>query len=383
MDNQQLGSATNAFGLALYGAARPAEGNFAVSPISVATALTMTGTGAQGVTRAELSTALRGLVSETPQNSETSRALGSLLTSYQSVEGITVRAANRLFGEQSFPFLPAFIESSARDFGAPLESVDFLNAADPARIHINQWVSEQTATRIPELLPAGSLDADTRLVLVNAIYFLANWQRAFAESATQPENFTLTNGSGTTVPTMRRRDGMRVSVTPDLRAIELPYTNPRFVMDVLVPNDLSAFESNLTNETLAQVLTSLGQHPLVDLHLPRFRLEGDVISLKTALQAMGVNQAFDEDLADFGGIAPTDESSRLFVSDVFHRVFVEVNEQGTEAAAATAVVMTTRAAPSMPPDVLDFRVDRPFLFLIRDTESGAILFMGRVANPSL
>jgi serpin B len=299
--------------------------------------------------------------------------------------GVKFRVANRLFGERSYPFDPSYLEATRAAYGAPLEALDFKRGFEAARVRINEWVEAQTEKRILDLVPPGGLNADTRLVLVNAIYFLGDWASPFSKAATRSAPFHTSPSTEVAVPTMRQTESFGWMRGDRFQALELPYERGGFSMLVLLPDavdGLVALEDGLSAEALDRVVASLVP-TRVDLALPKFEVNpAHAVSLSPLLRAMGLTAAFDRDRADFTGIAdPPDPRDRLFISEVFHKAFVRTDEQGTEAAAATAVPMM-RIGSAMPSRPIPFVADHPFLFLIRDRASGLVLFMGRVSDPS-
>jgi serpin B len=373
----------NAFTPELWGAIRAAKGNLAVSPASITTALAMTWGGAKGDTAAEMKKALHfeGKVDEVQS------AAGQLLRAWNTSSGaMTLRAANRLFGEQTFTFEKPFLDRTQANFGAPLEGVSFVKDAEGARKHINGWVTHETQDRIKDLIPPRAINDQTRLVLVNAIYFKAQWEEPFEASATRPEPFFLTKTDKKGVPTMHRTGSYRYAAKDGVKVLELPYQNGEASMVVVLPDaadGLAAMEQKMTAATIEAWMGALS-HERVSVSLPRFEIDPQgSLSLKDALQALGVKRAFERLGADFTGIAnPPNPEDRLYISNVFHKAFVKLDEQGTEAAAATAVTMARAGAamPTEPPK--EFKADHPFLFFLRDARSGMILFVGRVADPS-
>jgi len=266
-------------------------------------------------------------------------------------------------------------------FGAPLEPTDFKGAAEPARVRINGWIAKQTHDRIKDLLPPAGVDASTRLVLVNAVYFKAGWRSPFTEGLTASADFHGASGKQT-VKMMERTDhfGIKVVAAAKLKVLEIPYTSTfSFVIVLPDANDgLAAVERALTAETLAAWSSDV-RNERVAVKLPRFKIEpGEGLRLSGVLQQLGLRTAFDAATADFTGMAP--RADQILLSEAFHKAFVAIDEKGTEAAAATAVVMGTTGMPTGEPRA--FTADHPFLFLIRDTSSGAILFMGRLSDPS-
>lgn len=352
------------------------NGNLAVSPASVWVALGMTYGGARGQTATEMQSALHfGL-----PDPELHEAFASQLAAWRAADspGAALKVANRLFGERSSHFEPAFLALTRDRYGAPLEPVDFIGAADASRVRINDWVAGRTNDRIRDLIPEGALDDTTRLVLTNAVWFKGKWLHEFDADATRPGAFRIAPGRTVQVPLMAQSGDFAMGASDGASVLELPYQGDRLVMDVVLPDDadgLSALESRLDGATLARLLAAPRPAGEVDVTLPRFRIAGATVALNDPLAAMGMPTAFDEQAADFSGMS-TEE--RLHISRVLHKTFVEVNEEGTEAAAATAVVMAIESAAMS----RSFRADHPFLFIIRDKVSGSLLFLGRVADPA-
>jgi serpin B len=371
-------TASNSFAIELW-SKLDTPGNLAVSPASISLALAMTAGGAKGATYAELAHALHF----TGTAADATAKYGALSSAVQSSRGLTLRVANRLFGEKTFAFELAFVDATRKAFGAPLESVDFKGAPDAARTHINEWVEHQTEKRIKDLLPSGAITSDTRLALVNAIYFLADWQTPFKQEATNPRPFTVA-GAKKQVDTMHAMDSLRLAPLPGGRMLELPYKGDSAAMWIALPDKvdgLADLERALDAKQLDTAAAAL-KPTMVQLALPKFTIDPPTaLALRPPLEALGVKLAFSDAEADFTGIGtPPDPRYRLYVSAVFHKAFVKVDEKGTEAAAATAVVMAV--GTGMPPKAEQFDVDHPFLFFIVDKSSGLILFMGRVADPS-
>lgn len=371
----------NRLGLDLYGQLRRANGNVAIAPASIALAFGMTAAGARAETLAQMRATLHATLDPAQQ----SAALGALSSrwSHDLGDDITLRTANRLFGQQGFAFEAPYVELTRSAFGAPLERVEF-SQPEPARQHINAWVAEQTRDKIRDLLPPRSVDTDTRLVLVNAMYMNARWQHPFMTFATRDEAFYVGGATAAQVPTMHRRGSMGFAQRPGFRVVELPYGDgDTLAMDVLLPDardGVSALETSLTADALDGALAALSPTQ-VDVALPRFRVETPSIALRPALEALGMALPFTRLRADFTAIAnPPRPDDRLYISAAFHKVFVEVNEAGTEAAAATAVAMGRGGGMPTPAQVT-FAADHPFLFVIRDRANGAVLFMGRTVDP--
>jgi serpin B len=381
-DRVAFAQSSNAFGLDLWKRLPPA-GNLVFSPASVSMALAMAWGGAKGETAGEMKRVLRfeGTPADVAQGAG---RLSATLTDPK--RPLVFRIANRLFGEASYRFEAPFLEAAKAGFGAPLEAVDFRQKPEESRGHINRWVEAQTEKRIVDLLPGGSVKRDTRLVLVNAVYFLGEWQEPFEKEATRPAPFHLTSADRKDVPTMHRTGAVRHARRSGLAALELPYKGGDLSMLVLLPdavNGLAGVEAALTAAQLDRIVKALAPTRAV-VALPRFEVNpATPLALGESLLAMGMPLAFDRRRADFTGMAnPMDPEDRLYISAVFHKAFVKTDEKGTEAAAATAVVMFRATGIPVPPPVV-FKADHPFLFLIRDHASGAVLFMGRVADPSV
>jgi serpin B len=377
-----LAKSNNALAFDLYGKARTATGNLALSPISISSALTMTWGGAKGETAAQMKKVLHA-------EGEADKAMdvsGKLLASFGNADSkVTLRVANRLFGEKTYTFEQGYLDRTKAAFGAPLEALDFKHATDPSRVHINQWVATQTQDRIKDLIPAKGVDDQTRLVLVNAIYFLGDWMSPFDKDRTKPAAFHATAADTKDVPTMNQVEHFRFAATDGVKLLEMPYQGGEVAMTLVLPDapgGIDAVEKQLTPDLWAKWIGAM-QGERVIVALPKFEINpATSLSLGDTLQALGMPLAFDRAKADFTGIAnPPNPADRLFIAKVFHKAFVKLDEKGTEAAAATAVVMARAggAAPSKPP--AEFKADHPFLFVLRQVKSGAILFMGRVSDP--
>ena len=378
-DAAAAASAISAFGFDLYRAVAKGQTNVVLSPTSIGLALAMARAGARGETAAEMDAVMRGLGSD--DNAAWLNALDVALATrsgtFKDAGGqdlaVALRIANAPFAQKEMPLEKAYLEALASRFGAGLRLVDYISATEDARKLINGWVDEQTEQRIPELLVPGVLTPETRLALVNAIYLKAPWQTAFAAAATRPGTFTRADGTTVEVPMMQLGETLRYASGTGWRAVEIPYVGGSLAMTVIVPDDLAAFEQALTADQLASITGTLADAP-VSLTFPKFSIETKA-QLADILKALGMPSAFDE-RADFSGITTAEQ---LQISDVIHQANIDVDEKGTEAAAATAVVMRAGAAPAEP---VTIRVDRPFLFALRDVPTGAVLFLGRVADPS-
>jgi len=287
-----------------------------------------------------------------------------------------LRIANALWGQKDYKFLPAFVGSVEKQYGGALRNVDFVTAAEQARQTINAWVARQTNDKIKDLIGPGVLDAMTRLVLTNAIYFKGNWASQFEKDETQDQPFTLVDGTKVQAPMMNQQTRFGYAQTDMLQVLEMRYKGDELSMVILLPkkmDGIKGLERELTAESLSKWLGAIRRRQVI-VSVPKFKMTSK-FSLAQVLQSMGMTDAFT-DRADFTGMAARRE---LFLSAVIHQAYVDVNEEGTEAAAATgAVVGVTSIGPDETPV---FRADHPFLFLIRDKTTGSILFLGRVTDP--
>ena len=382
-DATAAGSAINAFGMALYRrlVAGDPSANLVVSPTSIALALSMARAGARGETATEMDAVLSDLGTDQHAawvgalDSQLNARTGSFPDGSGQGQDVTLRIVNAPFAQRGFALEPAYLDALGARFGAGLRLVDYVNATEAARTAINAWVNDQTEQRIPELLAQGTLDDLTRLVLVNAIYLKAAWQTPFGDGATAAAPFTHLDGTRADVQMMHAGGELPFASGPGWRAVELPYVGGKLSMLVIAPDDLAAFEKTLDDTALAAIVGRLGIREVSDLGLPRFGAESR-IQLKPVLAALGMPTAFT-DRADFSGISTQEP---LLIDAVVHQANIDVDEKGTEAAAATAVV--ARAA-SLPSDAVTLIVDRPFLFAVRDVESGAVLFLGRITDPAV
>lgn len=364
-------------------AAMPDEkGNLVLSPLSIYQALAMAAAGAKGDTAAELAKVLKFPLP--PERIHA--ALGALeveLMSRASAEGrkkaepaFTLNVANALFGQTGRTFEPAFLELLATHYGAGMQLVDYQADPDAARKRINGWVSEQTRERIPELLQKPNVTDATRLVLVNAVYFLAKWDAPFEKEWTKPGPFTRADGSKLQVERMNQTRHMELSIVDGARALKLPYKGGKVACWIVLPSETAKLDA-LVQDLPAKLpaLTAAPKLEFVSLSLPKLKT-GWRGALVPPFQKLGMSLATNADKADFSGMDGTKE---LFVGSITHQTFLAVDEEGTEAAAATAVEMT---AGGVPPKPIPFAVDRPFLLVIRDEPTGAVLFLARIMDPS-
>jgi len=370
---------TTPFALGLYqtlAAERPAA-NLFFSPYSISTALAMTYAGAHGQTATEMAATLQF---DRPQ-SEVAAAFAALeqrLTGIGEDGKVTLHTANSLWYQRDYRFREEFLETGRKKFKAEIAGLDFIKDTEDSRQKINRWVADRTSDKIPALLAPGVLDPLSRMVLCNAIYFKGDWATQFDAKATHPADFFVAAGQSVKVPMMAQKTRIRHATPDGLSIVALPYQGGQLTMVVLLPDakeGLEALEARLNSTNLTTWLGALdgAREKDVAVELPKFNLNSQ-LELKPALSAMGMPTAFGPQ-SDFSGMDGTHD---LQLNAVVHQAVVEVNEQGTEAAAATAAVVGLRSA--RPPSTT-FRADHPFLFLIRDQESGAILFLGRVLNP--
>ena len=379
-DLSTLVDENSAFAFDLYQSLRGGEDNLFFSPYSISLALAMTYAGARGQTAQEMADTLHFILSQDRLHPVFNRLDIELARRGEGAkgkdgEGFRLNIVNAIWGQEDYEFLSEFLDVLAENYGAGLRVLDFVNASEESRITINDWVSEQTEGRIEDLIPQGAIDALTRLVLTNAIYFNAAWQFPFNEEATSDGPFYLLDGGEVIVPMMRQTESFGYAEEDDYQAVGLPYDGGELSMVILLPqaDKFEAFESSMDFHRVTEIISNLTSQQ-VNLTMPKFEFESS-FGLKKALTGMGMPIAFSPD-ADFSGMTG---SRDLFIDDVLHKAFVSVDEAGTEAAAATAVIMTLTAVPSPPVEVT---VDRPFVFLIHDIETGTILFVGRIVNPS-
>lgn len=392
--------ATNELAVDLHCQLATGNENLCVSPYSIESALAMTYAGADGNTRMEMARVLHF-----PTNyGSVPASFFALQRSLQEMSGktaelvkqskkfggpsepITLNIANRLFPQKGYAFRAAYLSLVKQNFGGGFEPLDFI--ADPAAAtqRINKWAADQTHDRIRDLIPGGALDRTTRLVLANALYLKAPWASEFSQNATQPEPFFVHGGAPVDVPMMRKTDKhFGYARHEGVTVVSLPYAGDDLQVVILLPdevNGLHALESKLT----ADMLTGCAKIEKrdVDLHLPKFKLEPPTITLSQQFEALGMKTAFDKPKgsANFDKMAPRKPDDYLYISQIFHKTFITVDEKGTEAAAATAVAMMTGSAlTSPPPPPIEVKVDRPFVYAIQHVPSGVCLFLGRVTDP--
>lgn len=380
-DLVELVAGNSAFAFDLYQALKEKDGNLFYSPYSISLALAMTYAGARGETERQMANTLRFLLAQEHLH-PTFNGLGLEMARRgegargKDGEGFRLNIVNAIWGQEGYEFLAEFLDILAENYGAGLRLLDFVGAPEISRLTINKWVSEQTEDRIQDLIPQGTIDVMTRLVLTNAIYFNAAWSKPFDDVMTGDGPFYLPAGDAVTVPMMRQTESFGYGEGEAYQALEMPYDGRELSMLVLLPRAgaFEAFEKSLDAGQVETILHDLARRR-VALTMPRFKFESGFM-LKETLAALGMAHAFSDD-ADFSGM---DGGRTVQISDVIHKAFVAVDEAGTEAAAATAVVMRAKSMPIME-EPLEVTVDRPFMFLIRDIATGSILFMGRVVDP--
>jgi serpin B len=376
----------NAFALELYAKLRAEQGNLFLSPYSISTALAMTYDGARGQTASQIAQVLHFSTSTDKKAGPPAMDRGQFGSAFGRIikdlnkkgqkGAYTLTVANALWGQKGYGFRKEFIKSVETNYDGRLSEVDFITAAEAARKTINTWVEKQTKDKIKNLIPQGMLDSMTRLVLTNAIYFKGNWARQFKKDQTKDAPFTLADGSKIQAPMMNQTAEFRYMETETFQGLELPYVKDELSMIILLPkavDGLDELEESLTVENLSQWLGKLFRREVV-VSVPKFKATSQ-FSLASTLALMGMKDAFTS-AADFSGM---DGKKDLFISAVIHKAYVDVNEEGTEAAAATGVTM--RLTSLGPNETPVFRADHSFVFLIRDNQTGGILFLGRLMNP--
>ena len=375
-DRTAVVEGNNAFAFALYGQLRNRNGNLFFSPESISTALAMAYAGARGNTASEMAKTLHFTLPQPQLN----LAMGALLSDLNAVhDGYQLTVANALWAQQGYTFLDAFLQLLKTDYGAGLNQVDFKGATEAARLTINRWVEQKTQDKIKDLLQPGTLAPSTRLVLTNAIYFKGDWQTQFDKAHTRDEDFYPSQTQTKKVAFMHRESSFSYFDGGTFQLLEIPYKSKELSLVVLLPKDrsgLPALEQSLTASNTQQWLSQVVQRDKVIVALPKFK-STQQFELGGTLGAMGMAQAFSGS-ADFSGMTGKRDFA---ISEVIHKAYIDVNEEGTEAAAATAVgfrALAMRGPVEQPPV---FRADHPFIFLIRDNRSSSILFMGRMADP--
>ena len=377
-DVASIVAGNNRFAVDMYkhlaSAAEPGE-NVLVSPFSISTALAMTYAGARGNTAHQMADVLRFTLPDDRLHA----AFGELMRDLSADrEGYDLSVANRLFGQDGYPFKQPFLETTGANYGAPLESLNFVADSEAARERVNDWVAERTSDRIKNLMPEGSVNEETRLVLANAIYFDGSWKYEFDPHHTRKEIFYGPGGSESQVDMMFQSETLAYSEQPGFQMLEMPYAGDDLSMVVMLPTDrngLASLEPSLSPEVLQAGLDDLND-TTVNVYLPKFKFDSS-FKMGRALTDLGMTDAFDPNKSNFSGIVDPDVE-QLYIQTAVHKAFIDVNEEGTEAAAATGIGIGTTSCVCGPPHPKTFRADHPFLFALRDRHSGSLLFLGRV-----
>ncbi|HTK73708.1 MAG TPA: serpin family protein [Gemmataceae bacterium] len=371
-DLQAVANANNRFAFDLYAGLRAGSGNLFFSPYSIHAALAMTADGANGVTRDEMIRVLH-----LPNDRAKALAAGDLGRLYaRPGRPYELAVANALWGQKGIPWRPGAAARLVNRFGANLNDADFASDPEAARRRINAWAADRTRGKVQTVLGPGDVTPLTRLVLANAIYFKSDWDTKFNKAATADAPFHLADGERAMTPLMHQESEFRYAEGDGYQVLELSYKGGDLGMDIVLPrkpDGLPAIEKQVSADVLAKWLAAGRDRP-VRVWLPRFRIEA-ASSPADALRGLGMKAAFDPQAADFSGLV----GERLSLTRVAHRAFVEVTEEGTVAAAVSGIGGNLPAP--VPPPPVDFRADRPFLFLIRDLKHGTILFLGRLTNP--
>ena len=379
----------SAFAFDLYKALSATDGNLFYSPYCISLAIAMTYAGARGETESQMAETLHYLLSQDrlhPAFNALDLELASRGGGAQGKddEGFRLNIANAVWGQEDYDFLEDFLDVLAESYGEGVRSMDFREAPERSRVTINDWVAEQTEDRIKHLIPQGAIDRFTRMVLTNAIHFKAAWQYPFDESSTAPRPFHLLDESSIDVPMMRSTARFGYAMGEGYQAVDLPYDGNELSMTILLP-DRGRFrevEESLDAALLSRILGDV-QSKLVALTMPKFEFESQ-FRLAETLKTMGMPDAFDRKTSDFSGMDGQScldgDDPCLYIKDVIHRAFVSVDEEGTEAAAATAVVMVVPKSAESSPEPIRVMADRPFILLIRDRTTDAILFVGRIED---
>lgn len=366
-------SGSNRFALELYCELSKQQGNLFYSPYSISTALAMTYAGAKGKTACQMAE-----VMHYPNQPTCNEVFGQIIKNLneRNKESYRLVVSNALWGQKDYQFLPEFLNTIEDNYNGGFNSVDFAGETEKSRLIINKWVEKKTEEKIKDLIQKGILNTDTRLVLTNAIYFKGNWNKQFDKKATKMSKFTLHNGTKIQTDMMNIKKKFNYAQTETVDILELPYIDKELSMIILLPKDIngiSSMERSLTTENLDKWLGKLTRTKVI-VSIPKFKFVWD-FGLSGTLQKMGMTDAFSRN-ADFSLMTGNKD---LFISNVIHKAFIEVNEEGTEAAAATAVTMALTSIS--PGSIPVFRANHPFIFIIRDNITGSILFLGRIADP--
>jgi len=375
LDSREIIEANNRFAINLYSQYKSEEGNIFFSPFSISTAMAMVYEGAEGKTAKEIKSVFGFPKYDNSRRNQYSNLLSDI---NKKDNEYALKTANALWAEQDFHFLDEYLTTVEKYYGGKTTNLDFKNEWEASRLIINNWVEDKTNDKIKDLLPEDLIDADTRLVLTNAIYFKAKWLIQFDADKTRDEYFRVNPDKSIKVPMMQptsQKSTFNYTQNKDLQILEMPYAGEDLSMLILLPldDDIEALENSFTIEKLTEWKKSLRKRR-VNIYIPKFKFETKYFMKKT-LSDLGMPTAFTGS-ADFSGMTGTRD---LKIDKVIHQAFIEVNEEGTEAAAATGISMMPT---SMPPPTPIFKADHPFIFIIQQNETGNILFMGRVSDPS-
>ena len=366
--------ANNDFAFDMYTKVKSDTENVFFSPYSISTALAITYEGARGQTAEEIQTVFHFPKDDNVRRPSFARIYNQLNAGSNDYQ---LSTANALWAQKDYPFLEDYIKSAENYYGGKVTNLDFIGETEKSRVTINDWIEQQTRNKIKDLIPQGVLSDYTRLVITNAIYFKGFWTNKFDPKDTGEEDFKLSNGNDVKVPMMRLTDSelkFKYTETEDLQVLEMPYKGEELSMIILLPKEgkMGDLENSISSEKLTEWKNAL-RNETVHISLPKFKFETKYFLVDT-LKEMGMPVAFSSSDADFSGM---NGKRDLFIQNVIHQAFVEVNEEGTEAAAATAVVVNTMSIPS----IKDFRADHPFIFIIQDKSTGNVLFLGKVNDP--
>ena len=375
LDSREIIEANNRFAINLYSQYKSEEGNIFFSPFSISTAMAMVYEGAEGKTAKEIKSVFGFPKYDNSRRNQYSDLLSEI---NKKDKEYALKTANALWAEQDFHFLDEYLTTVEKYYEGKTTNLDFRNEPDSSRLIINNWVEEKTNNKIKDLLPEGSIHSLTRLVLTNAIYFKAKWLIQFDADKTRDKNFRVNPDKSIKVPMMQRTDRKSIfnyTQNEDLQILEMPYAGEDLSMLILLPldDDIEVLENSFTIEKLTEWKKSLRKRR-VKIYIPKFKFETKYF-MKNTLSNLGMPTAFTNS-ADFSGMTGKKD---LIIDQVIHQAFIEVNEEGTEAAAATGVAMALKT--SLRPPTPIFKADHPFIFIIQQNETGNILFMGRVSNP--
>ncbi len=381
-----LGNQTgiNPFAFDLHAQLGSSKGNIFVSPFSISSALAMTAGGAEGNTLKQMAKALRcpGTSADPIGHALFGELMLQLAGPEKRLRPFHLHVANGLFAQTGYPWKKEFQQLASGKYFAEIRDVNFAKESEAARKAINDWTETQTMKKIKDLFAEGTIDALTRLVLVNAIYFKSQWDKSFPKAATKDLPFLLADGTKAAVPTMNAKVQAKLAETDEVQFLELPYSSSQTSMAIVLPrkaDGLADVEKGFDAAKWAALAAAMKPATEVEVFLPKFKVETQY-GLNDTLKAMGMTDAFDFDKANFDGMVSTKPEGPLAITKVVHKAYCEVDEAGTEAAAATGVAVGVRSAPA-PTQRKVFRADHPFLFAIRHNPSNAILFLGRLSNP--